>query len=271
MNLVCFNGNFFSEREKLFSAQNRNFKYGDGLFETIKVYKGRILFGDFHFDRLFQGLKMLQIDHELRTEDLSKNLLELCSKNNCSQLARARLTVYRSESNQSEYVMEAVFLSKEKNEWNESGLKVGIYPYFRKTTDAFSNLKTANFLPYVMAERYAEEKGWNEAIVMNTDNFLAETSKANIFLVKENEIHTPALHQGCINGVVRRFLTDELKKRGYPIHQEEISEQELLEADEVFLTNSIYDIRWVKTYKNKNYSCTQTFSIYQQLIASMYD
>lgn len=270
MSFVCFNGNFFGEKEKLFGAQNRGFRYGDGVFETMKIYKGKILFEGFHFERLFLSLTILQIDTDLNTEVLTENILQLCRKNNCSGLARVRLAIYRNDNNKSGHVIEAISLSQEANQWNDGGLTIGIYPYFRKTPDAFSILKTANFLPYVMAERYAKENGWDDAIVLNTNNYLADTSKANIFLVKKNEIYTPALHQGCINGVMRRFLIDELKRKGYLIHQEEISENDLLEAEEVFLTNSILDIRWIKTYKDKNYSCTQTFSIYQQLIASMY-
>ena len=259
-----------AEGEKLFTADNRSFRYGDGVFETIKVYKGRILFEDYHFERLFLSLKMLQVENGLRTKKLSAAIIELCQKNECTELARVRLAVYRNENNHSEYAIEALPLSREIKEWNENGLTIGIYPYLRKTPDAFSNLKTANFLPYVMAERYSKEMDWDDAIVLNTNNFLADTSKANIFLVKKNNILTPALHQGCINGVMRKFLIDEMKRIDYKVIQAEISEQDLLDADEVFVTNSILDLKWVKAFKNKNYSAEKTFSIHQQLISPMY-
>lgn len=270
MNLVCCNGIFLPENEKLFTAQNRSFRYGDGIFETIKIYKEKILFEDFHFERFFLSLKMLQIENSLTAQLLSSMIIELAQKNNCSKLGRVRLAAYRSADNNASYVIEATSLSGAVNGWNEKGMIIGIYPYARKNADAFSNLKTANFLPYVLGELYAKQNELDDAIVLNADNHIADTSKANIFLIKENEIHTPALHQGCINGVMRRYLIDELKKAGYRVRQKEISEYHLFEADEVFLTNSIFDIQWVKAYKDKKYSCMLTFSIYQKLVSPMY-
>lgn len=256
--------------ELIFTTQNRSFRYGDGVFETIKIYKAKILFGQFHYDRLFLGLKMLQIEHDFNASNLSSQILELCKKNNCTDSARVRLAVYRNGEGNAEFVIEAFPLSVEENQWNEKGLVIDLYPYARKSADAFSNLKTANFLPYVLAELFAKERGIDDAIVLNAFSNIADSSKANIFLVKKKEVFTPAMHQGCVSGVMRRFLLDELKKNGYRTHQQEISEQQLIETDEVFLTNSIYDMRWVEKFREKNYSCEQSFSIYKKIIAPLY-
>lgn len=270
MNFVCFNRNFLPADEPIFNSQNRSFRYGDGVFETMKIYNGKILLDQFHYDRLFLSLKMLQIENTLESSDLSQLILELCSINDCIALGRVRLAVFRNDQNKAEFVIEAFPLLREEIEWNEKGLTIDLYPYARKNADAFSNLKTANFLPYVLAELFAKERGLDDTIVLNAFNQLADSSKANIFLIKKNEIFTPALHQGCVSGVLRRFLFDELKKNNYRIHQQEISEQQLLEADEVFLTNSIYDIRWVEKFRDKNYSSEQVFSIYQKIILPLY-
>lgn len=270
MNFVCFNGRFIAEEEPIFNAQNRSFRYGDGIFETIKVYHKKILFEEYHFERLLLGLQLLHITHSYSTALLSQNIVELCKKNNCSELARVRLAIYRSRHNEAEYIIEASSLFKEFVQWNQNGLTIGIYPYARKNTDAFSNLKTANFIPYVLAEKYAKENGMDDAIVLNAFDKLCDASKANIFLIKQKALFTPALHQGCINGVMRKFLIDEIKQMGYPIYQTEISEKELLEADEVFLTNSVYDMRWVKSCKGKNYACDETLLIYQKLLQPLY-
>lgn len=270
MDFVCFNGNFLPADESLFTVQNRSFRYGDGVFETIKIYKGKILLEQFHYDRLFLSLKMLQIENTLNASDLPQLIFELCKKNNCIDLARVRLAVYRNDQSASEYIIEALPLSNEVNQWNEKGLVIDLYPYARKSADAFSNLKTANFLPYVLAELFANEKGVDDAVVLNAFNHIADSSKANIFLIKKNEIFTPALHQGCVSGVMRRFLLEELKKNNYRTHQQEISEQQLPDADEVFLTNSVYDMRWVKKFRDKNYSCGQSFSIYQKIVSPLY-
>jgi branched-chain amino acid aminotransferase len=270
MNFTCFNGNFFSFSEPLFNSENRSFRYGDGVFETIKVYKGKILLEQFHYDRLRLGLKMLQIKSAVNADDLSSLILELCEKNNCIDLARVRVAFYRSHHNEAEYVIEAVALPAQTNHWNEKGLKIDLYPYARKCPDAFSNLKTANFLPYVLADLFAKERNLDDAIVLNAFNNIADSSKANIFLIKNKEIFTPALHQGCVSGVMRRFFFDELKLHGYRIHQREVTEQQLLDADEVFLTNSIYDMRWVEQLRHKNYTCEQSFTIYQKIVSPLY-
>ena len=270
MDFICFNGDFLPAEQPLFTATNRSFRYGDALFETIKIYKEKILLEQFHYDRLLLGLKMLQIDHDLNTSDLSSYILQLCKTNSCSDSARVRLGVYRNVEAKCEFVIEASQLSNEVNKWNEKGLTIDLYPYARKSADAFSNLKTANFLPYVLAELFAKERGIDDALVLNAFNNIADSSKANIFLIKKNEIFTPAMHQGCISGVMRRFLLDELKRNGYRTHQQDVSEQQLLEADEVFFTNSIYDMRWVQKFRGKAYSFEQGFSIYQKIIAPLY-
>ena len=271
MNFICFNGRFLSSAEAVFTSQNRSFKWGDGFFETMKVFEGKILMEAFHFDRLFLTLQLLQMDAGdfLQQTSLTENILALCKKNNYTSLAKIRLAVYRNEENKAEYIIEAWPLSVEVMKWNEEGLKIDIYPYARKTIDAFANLKTANFLPYVMAAKFAKEKKLDDALVLNAANNICDSSKANIFLIKGDEIYTPALHQGCINGVMRRFLLQRLKESGQHIHQEEITENDLLHADEVFLTNAIQGIRWVQFFKQKQYTHTKTFSIYQQFISTI--
>lgn len=270
MDFVCHNGNFLPSDEPLFTAQNRSFRYGDSVFETMKLYKGKIVLDQFHYDRLFLGLKMLQIENAFNASILSALVLELCRKNNCMDSARLRLAVFREQENKAGFVIEAVPLSEELNQWNEKGVTIDLYPYARKNADAFSNLKMANFLPYVLAELFAKERGVDDVIVLNAFNFLSDSSKANIFLIRNKQIYTPALHQGCVSGVMRRFLLDELKKIGFRTHQQEISEQQLSDADEVFLTNSIYDIRWVESFRTKTYSCEQTHFIYQKIVLPLY-
>lgn len=269
MDFVCFNGSFLPATEPLFTSQNRSFRYGDGVFETMKVCNEKIVLEQFHFERLILSLKLLQIKDTLDLLSLSRLILELCRRNNCLDLARIRLAAFRNNQNKVEIVIEAKSLTGEINQWNEKGWTIDLYPYARKSTDALSNLKTANFLPYVLAELYAKERGIDDAIILNAYNNLADTSKANIFLVINDEIFTPALNQGCVAGVMRRYLLDQLKNN-YRLHEAEISEEQLLAADEVFLTNSIFDIRWVEKFRQKIYTSSKALTLYQQIIAPLY-
>lgn len=258
-----------SAHQPLFTAQNRSFRYGDGVFETIKVFQNRILLSSLHFERLFTSLHLLHLQPGIgfTKERLEGDILQLCLRNGCAGLARVRLAVYRSEHNQADYVIEAVPLDEAAMQWNNEGWKLELYPPARKSCDAFANIKSANFLPYVLAGLYAQDKGADEALVLNALNHIADGSKTNLFLIQEGEVYTPALHQGCVSGVMRRFVIDCLKKNGYAVHQTKIAEEKLLAADEVFCTNAIQGIRWVQSFGDRQYGYTQTRQIYE-LIAS---
>jgi branched-chain amino acid aminotransferase len=271
MSLICFNGNYLPADQPLFTVQNRGFKYGDGVFETIKVFRNEVLLAQYHMERLFTGLRLLNIKFESRINEdhLLSSVVDLCQANNCSELSRVRLAVFRNDLGEAEYVIEALPLSEEVNQWG-GGYRLDIYPYVRKSIDALSNLKTANFLPYILAADYAANKGLDDCMVLNSDNHICDSSKANIFLIRNREIFTPSLDQGCINGVMRRFLIEKLKNLSYIVHQQAIREQDLLEADEAFLTNSIYDLRWIKSFGTKEYGYTTAYSIYHQIFPFIY-
>jgi branched-chain amino acid aminotransferase len=269
---VCFNGNFLPATVPVLYADNRGFKYGDGLFETMKVYRGNLLLGALHFERLFVSLQLLGIEPaaDFTQAALLTNILQLCQKNGCEASARIRLAVYRGEENKAGYLAEAFTLPEETNEWNASGLSIALFPFARKSMDAYSNIKSANFLHYVLAANYAKESKVDDAIVLNASNYLCDSSKATIFLIKDGEVITPALHQGCINGIMRRVVNEEVKKLGYVLRQQEVSEKDLIAADEVFLTNAIQIIRWVKSYSGVHYSCGQAQQIFKAVRATIF-
>lgn len=266
--LVLLN-NEFLPYGSLLEPGNRGFRYGDGLFETIKVSAGKILLEEFHFDRLFMGLGLMRMNGPSTLPQdrpaLASALLDLCSRNNCPGLARVRLAVFRNSRGGADYLAEASPLPEEAVQWNEEGWTIDIFPYARKSADAFANLKTANHLPYVMAELFAREKGLDDALVLNGDNHICDSSKANIFLIKGDDILTPALHQGCVSGVMRRFLINELKEMGYSVKQQEVSEEDLRQAEEVFLTNAIRGIRWVRSFRDVSYRSSKVFSVWERL------
>ena len=270
MNFVCLNGKILPAAEPLLTIQNRGYKWGDGVFETMKVHKGKILLADLHFERLFLSLQLLQIDSSMQKENLTERILQLCGKNNCTELARIRLAVFRVEGRQAGYTIEALPLTPDLMKWSMEGIRLTIYPLARKSGDAFANLKSANFLPYVMASLYAMQNSCDDALVLNSGNAIADSSRANLFLVKNDELVTPALHQGCVNGVMRRFIIDGCKKLGMVVRQEIVTEDDLLEADEAFLTNAIQGIRWVKQFRDRHYISEKTKFIYQQLLAPIY-
>lgn len=265
---VCYNGAFYPSGEPLLTVDNRSYKWGDGFFETIKVLKGEVLLSGLHFERVMVSMKLLGINSEGYEESIIiQNILQLCHLNQCLSLARIRLSFFRTENNKAGYCIEAMPLTADYLEWNEPGLKIGLYPFARKAVDAFSNIKTASFLPYVLASLYASEHGFDDALILNAHLAVADSSRANLFIVNKGELFTPSLQEGCINGVMRRYLLEESKKRGITIFQKKITEKDLLDADELFLTNAIQGIRWVSSFKEKKYTHERTYSIYKSLLA----
>lgn len=258
--------------QPLFTAQNRGFRYGDGIFETIKFFRGQMLLRRFHFDRLFLGMELLKMNAgNLSEKKLERDIVELCTLNTCTDLARVRLAIYREEEAPVSYVIEAFSLNETANRLNEEGWTIDIFPHVRKSQDAFANLKTANYLPYVLADMYAKEKGLNESLLLNSENNICDASKANIFLFIRDEIYTPALHQGCVSGTMRRFIIDELRRSGVPVHQKALSEEHFFDAQEVFLTNAINGVRWVEVFREKKYSNKFVKEMYHQVFSSIYD
>lgn len=265
MQLQCFNGAMIPHDQPVLPLGNRGFKFGDGVFETIKVVNGVLCLAPYHFERLFTSLELLQIRSSFSVATLTENILQLCAANGCTHRGRVRLAVFRTDSGEGAYAIEAMELPEAKVLWNEEGWTLDLYPYARKSVDVFANLKSANYLPYVMADRYLQEKGLDEALVLNCHGLLCDASKANIFLVKDDEILTPALHQGCVNGVMRRYVIEELKKKGYVVKQAELSQDDLEGAHEVFLTNALQGIKWVRRFQNIEYGHAQTKTLHNLL------
>lgn len=272
MATICFNGKFTDADKAVLLASNRSYRYGDGLFETMKVKNGSIQLSAYHMERLFDGLSMLKMDvPALLTKDkLTDIILELCKQNRCEALARVRLSVSRGngglydEDRKLHYLVECWPLNQSVNQLNENGLVIDIYPDAAKSTDRFSNLKSANFLVYSMAAVYAKENKLNDCLVLNAHGRIADSTIANLFLVKGDTIFTPALSEGCVNGVMRKYLLESLAASNYPVEETIVSAEDLLAADEVFLSNAINGIRWVQHFRDKIYSHMKTMEIYRR-------
>jgi branched-chain amino acid aminotransferase len=277
MNSICLNGKLLPADEPALMADNRGYRYGDGLFETMKIINGRIILEKYHFERLFNGIKLLKFGAPslFKAAKLRTEILHVCRKNKCTELARVRLSVFRGngglydEIKNLQYIIESWPADKTVNQINKNGLVIDLFPDLQKTCDAFSNLKSANFLPYIMAAQYAKEKKLNDCLVTNVKGQIADATIANVFLVKKNLIITPALTEGCVNGVMRRHLIEQLRAANYDVREGVVTKSDLETFDEVFLTNAMYGIKWVKQFRNKKYRNEQTMEIYKEFVTPM--
>lgn len=258
---INYNGNLFLETENIFTVNNRAFKYGDAIFETIRIIDGKLCFLSDHFDRLKKGMDFLQFKNcEMSFEDITKQMEELITKNNLKKGARVRLTVFREAdgfytplNEKCGYVIEAKPIETNHYILNEKGLLVDIYNLHRRSTSKLSNIKTTNDIPQILAGLYALENNLDDCIILNKHNRIVETTNSNIFLYKKNNIYTPSLDEGCMDGVMRKQILKIAEKLKINIFEGMLNANVLLQADEVFLTNVVKGVQWVKTFKEKNY------------------
>jgi len=269
-----YNGKILKEHTPFIGADNRGLRYGDGLFETMKMKNGQLVLENEHFARLWKGMAVLQfaIPKHFDPEKLTEEILLLAKKNQHDKTARIRVTVFRGDGglydaadNIPNYIIQTWALPQDNGALNSNGLDIGIYTAVKKSCDLLSNLKTNNYLPYVMAALEAKKQKWNDAVVLNSYGRICDTTIANIFLIKDETVYTPALSEGCVAGVFRKYIIDQLAVHGFACTEKEITTENLLDADEVFLTNSIYNIRWVKTVNDNNFGNTITQKIYALL------
>jgi branched-chain amino acid aminotransferase len=269
-----YNNQFFHNGETVTTIDNRGLRYGDGLFETMRMHQGKILNEDLHFDRLFDGMKILEFDipKNFSLVFFQHAIKDLLLKNSIEGNARIRLMVFRNngniydtENNFPNYIIEA--LAVEPNiELNETGLITDIFPSGKKSCDIYSNLKSNNYLLPVMAARYGKRNGLTDVILLNAHGRICESAIANIFLIKNNKIYTPPLSEGCVAGTVRRWMIEKFYLKNYEVIEKKLPIDSLLNADELFLTNSIHPVRWVQKFKDKAYSNERTKEIFDCMI-----
>lgn len=136
---------------------------------------------------------------------------------------------------------------------NEKGLILGVFPPGRKSCDAFANIKSNNYLLYSMAAQYASRHGWDDCLVLNSLGRVADSSIANLFYVRGGTIYTPSLSEGCVAGVMRQWLIESLPAAGFRVEERPVAPEDLILAEEVFVSNAIRGVRWVRSFGGITY------------------
>jgi branched-chain amino acid aminotransferase len=259
---INFNGSMIRSDEPVISAQSRAFRYGDGVFETMYVKKGVVQLSIYHFDRLFSGIHLLQFIEPsfFSREILTQQIKNLCEKNNHVSAARVRLAVFRgagglydTENLAPNYIIESWPIEDEKLNMSTEGLHVDIFPDGRKSMDIFSNIKSNNYLLYAMAALYAKKNNLSDCFIINSNGRVCDSSIANVFCVKDQTIYTSPLSEACIAGVMRRHLMNNLPKSDLPVKELPMEIDWLQTADEIFLTNAISGVRWIKQWGHRSF------------------
>jgi branched-chain amino acid aminotransferase len=273
-----YNGKHFAAGTPVIGADSRALRYGDGIFETMRMNADKIEFAEEHFARLWKGMQVLRFDipKHFSPEQLQQEITALVKRNGYTAAVRIRLSIFRGDgglfdvkSHAPNYIIQCWPIAETTSGWNTNGLVTGFCPDVNKSCDVLSNLKHNNYLPYAMAALHAKKQRWNDAIVLNSRGNICDSTIANIFMIKGETIITPSLAEGCVAGVMRYALLNFLTSNGWSITEKPISPDELADADEVFFTNSMYHIRWVQSVHEHTYGNALTQKIYAAFLPTI--
>ncbi|KAB8155077.1 aminotransferase class IV [Kordia sp. TARA_039_SRF] len=262
--MVNFNGTISAETTIL-TTENRGMKYGDALFETLRVVADKILFWEDHYFRLMESMRILRMEIPMNftMEFLEEEILKLLKAKELKN-ARVRFTVYRGDgglylptSNDVAYIITANELTSPFYLLSEEAYEVDLYKDFYINKGLLSTLKTNNKITNVLGSIYAKENDLNNCMLVNEDKSVIEALNGNIFLVKGNTIKTPPITDGCLKGILRKQLVEILEKTSdYELKEESISPFEIQKSDEFFITNVIQGIIPITKYRKKQFENT---------------
>ena len=259
---LIHNGELTNISSATIDHRNRAFRYGDSLFETIRLVNGQACFLENHYSRLEAGMKALKMKAPAAFSlDYFTNLVNmLAQRNGVNAGGVARLTVYRNSggkyrpsTNDVSFILEIEKYEQNLFEVNANGYTVDIYSEMSKAPSPFAMYKTGNSLLYIMAALYAQEHNLDDCILTNHKGSLLEATSSNLFIVSNGVLYTPSLDDGCVAGTMRMKLINVALANNVKVYECSLNAQNLLAADEMFLSNSVTGITWVKSYKNKRY------------------
>lgn len=247
-NYAYVNGHFTPAAEARVGIADRGFLHGYGVFETMRVYGGRIFRAAAHMERLFAGLRALGIESPFTAEELRAICRALIHYNAISNgVARVYLTPDSTVATVRPRVFEPRRLTAIVS-------TVRVDPQL-------SRYKTANRLPYIMAQQQAQQAGVEEAVLLNPAGRVVELANSNLFIVKDGAVFTPPLADGPLPGVTRQAILELA-----PVTERSFEPEFLETADEVFATNSLIEVTPVTSW-SRSFSVTERLATaYRQLV-----
>lgn len=260
--MVNLNGNLV-EQESVLST-NRAFLYGDAVFETLKIVNGKVLFMEDHYFRLMASMRIvrMQIPMNFTLENLEQQILDLAEKNFCSDSSRIRFTVFRNDGGfylptdrNVSYLISSSKLESKPYILKEEPYEVELFKDFYITKQLLSTIKSTNKLINTVGSIFADENGYQNCLLLNEEKNVVEALNGNLFLITGNQLITPPLSEGCLNGIMRKQILALAKKtEALEVLEQPISPFDLQKADELFVTNIIQGIQPITKYRKKEFA-----------------
>lgn len=260
--MINFNG-ILQDSDTNLLDQNRGFLYGDGVFETLKIVDGKILFFEDHYFRLMAAMRIVRMEIPMifTLEYLEEQVLSLVNKNKIEQSARARITVYRNNggfylptNNTVSFLIQTSAIESPVYSISEKEYEVDLYKDFYIPKQLLSTLKTTNKMIHVTGSIYAKENDLDNCILLNDSKNVVEALQGNLFMRMGNTLITPPISEGCLNGIMRKQILSLAKKEtNLEVVEQVISPFDLQKADELFVTNVIRGIQPITKYRKKEF------------------
>lgn len=273
--MLYLNGKIIST-DGCISPSDRGFLLGDGLFETLRCYQGKPFALAAHWQRMISGADYLGISVPLTLIQLQDAIAKLISSDANKEIG-LRITLTRGPGPRGimppEQTQPTLLINTFPLEINTNLLKACISDIVINEHSPLCAFKTLNYLEKIIAIKHAKQNGFNEAILLNTQNKIVSATTANIFVIKNKEIFTPPLMDGALPGVTRKIVMELAEKVGSPCKEKSLTLKDLHDADEIFMTNSLIEIRavhqianhWQLT-KSRDLLVNKLISAYQALI-----
>lgn len=258
---INVNGDLVPANQPIFTAASRALRYGDGLFETIKVANGKPLFLSDHVNRLELSMHLLSLAPQryytvLFFEQEIKRLLE---KNDWQQ-ARIRISVFRDangfyapEEDTAQFLIEGQPLKDPTYQLQQDGFTVAVYRDHFKPYNALAGLKSANSLLYVLAGIWKRDHGFDELLLLNEHGRVAEAISHNVMLYKDGVVYTPAATEACLSGIMKEIIMVLVNRMNIDARPAFLTLDDVKAADEVWLTNMITGVQWIKQFDGVTY------------------
>ncbi|MCX5703849.1 MAG: aminotransferase class IV [Candidatus Omnitrophica bacterium] len=237
---VFLNGRFLATEDARISALTPGFLYGLGLFESMRSCNGKIVYLDEHLGRIKGSAELIGIGFPFSLGKL-KEIIKKTVQINGFKDTYVRLTLGKAQKGRDILLMAKKYQPYPRQKYKK-GFRAIVSSLKQGNNSLLVRLKTTSRLLYQLSLEEAENKGFDEAIILNNRGCITEATRSNLFLVKNNELFTPSLSCGCLDGITRRVIFDLVKKSNLKIYEGNFTLKDLCAADEAFLTNSLIGI-----------------------------
>lgn len=248
---IYINGTYYDKENAKISVYDHGLLYGDGIFEGMRSYSGKVFRLREHMDRLYESARAICLQIPISKEQMEADVMETLRRNNLND-AYIRLVVTRgagslgldpNRTSNPQVIIIADLITLYPTELYESGLKIITASTIRNHPAALSpRIKSLNYLNNIMAKIEGQQAGCVEALMLNHKGEVAECTADNIFIVKRDQLLTPPKDAGILEGITRNAVLGLARSLGIQAHETPLTRHDLLVADECFLTGSAAEV-----------------------------